>query len=90
VQCGGELPALRPDGFTLEDGARGTHFIRDGLDALLCRSNPLRCCAVTCVIYCTIKNAVFWDVMPCCSCKNRRFGETGIGEIVTTLAVSSN
>jgi hypothetical protein len=22
----------------------------------------------------TIKNAVFWDVMPCGSCKNRRFG----------------
>jgi hypothetical protein len=24
----------------------------------------------------TMKNAVFWDVMPCCSCKNRRFGES--------------
>jgi hypothetical protein len=22
----------------------------------------------------TIKNAVFWDVMPCGSCKNQRFG----------------
>jgi hypothetical protein len=22
-----------------------------------------------------LKNAVFWDVMQCCSCKNRRFGE---------------
>jgi hypothetical protein len=21
-----------------------------------------------------MKNSVFWDVMPCCSCKNRRFG----------------
>jgi hypothetical protein len=24
----------------------------------------------------TMKNAVFWDVMPCGSCKNRRFGGT--------------
>jgi hypothetical protein len=24
----------------------------------------------------TMKNAVFWDVMPCGSCKNRRFGVT--------------
>jgi hypothetical protein len=23
----------------------------------------------------TMKNAVFWDVTPCGSCKNRRFGE---------------
>jgi hypothetical protein len=23
----------------------------------------------------TMKNGVFWDVMPCGSCKNRRFGE---------------
>jgi hypothetical protein len=24
----------------------------------------------------TMKNGVFWDVTPCGSCKNRRFGET--------------
>jgi hypothetical protein len=24
----------------------------------------------------TMKNAVFWDVMPCGSCKNQRFGGT--------------
>jgi hypothetical protein len=24
----------------------------------------------------TMKNTVFWDVTPCCCCKNRRFGET--------------
>jgi hypothetical protein len=24
----------------------------------------------------TMKNDVFWDVMPCCPCKNRRFGGT--------------
>jgi hypothetical protein len=24
----------------------------------------------------TMKNAVFWDVMPCGCCKNRRFGGT--------------
>jgi hypothetical protein len=24
----------------------------------------------------TMKNGVFWDVMPCRSCKNRRFGRT--------------
>jgi hypothetical protein len=23
-----------------------------------------------------LKNAIFWDVTPCCSCKNRRFGGT--------------
>jgi hypothetical protein len=23
-----------------------------------------------------MKNAIFWDVMPCGSCTNRRFGET--------------
>jgi hypothetical protein len=33
----------------------------------------------------TMKNGVFWDVMPCGSCKNRRFGELG-----TTLAATSN
>jgi hypothetical protein len=42
-------------------------------------------------------NFVFWDVTPCGSCKNRRFGElsasirmTRIGEVGTTLAVTSN
>jgi hypothetical protein len=24
----------------------------------------------------TMKNAVFWDIMPCGSCKNQRFGGT--------------
>jgi hypothetical protein len=45
----------------------------------------------------TMKNAVFWDVTPCGSCKNRRFGgtyhiimTTRIGELETTLAVISN
>jgi hypothetical protein len=45
-----------------------------------------------------IKNGVFWDVMPCGSCKNRRFGGTlrllhqgdKIGELGKTLAVTSN
>jgi hypothetical protein len=32
-----------------------------------------------------MKNGVFWDVTPCASCKNRRFGELG-----TTLAATSN
>jgi hypothetical protein len=26
------------------------------------------------IIYNFLKNAVFWDVTPCGSCKNRRFG----------------
>jgi hypothetical protein len=46
----------------------------------------------------TMKNGVFWDVTLCGSCKNRRFGElrlsfirlTRIGELGTTLAVTSN
>jgi hypothetical protein len=45
-----------------------------------------------------MKNAVFWDITPCGSCKNRRFGELSaptirvarIGELGTTLAVTSN
>jgi hypothetical protein len=41
-----------------------------------------------------MKNVVFWEVMPCSSCKNRRFGVsiirvTRIGE-QGTLAVTSN
>jgi hypothetical protein len=40
-----------------------------------------------------MKNAFFWDVTPCASCKNRRFGEerrvTRIDEL-GTLAVTSN
>jgi hypothetical protein len=28
------------------------------------------------IIIIIMKNAVFWDVTPCCSCKNRRFGGT--------------
>jgi hypothetical protein len=44
------------------------------------------------------KNGVFWDVTPCGSCKNRRFEDLGasfirvtrIGELGTTLAVTSN
>jgi hypothetical protein len=43
-----------------------------------------------------LKNAVFWDVTPCGSCKNRHFEETyhpiirvtRIGELGTTLAVT--
>jgi hypothetical protein len=46
----------------------------------------------------TMKNDAFWDVTPWGSCKNRRFGRTitsiirvtGIGELGTTLAVTSN
>jgi hypothetical protein len=45
-----------------------------------------------------MKNVAFWDVSPCASWKNRRFGEssasivrvTRIGELRTTLAVTSN
>jgi hypothetical protein len=45
-----------------------------------------------------MKNGVFWDVTPYGSCKNRRFEElsasfirvTRIGELGTTLAVTSN
>jgi hypothetical protein len=45
-----------------------------------------------------MKNGVFWVVTPCGSCKNRRFGGTWrpfirvtkIGELGTTLAVTSN
>jgi hypothetical protein len=40
----------------------------------------------------TMKNAVFWDVTPCDSCKNRRFEElsavTRIGELATTFTDS--
>jgi hypothetical protein len=42
----------------------------------------------------TMKTGTFWDITPCGSCRNRRFGGTGayfirvtgIGEIGTTLA----
>jgi hypothetical protein len=45
-----------------------------------------------------VKNAVFWDVTPCGSCKNRVSEElsvsfirvAGIVELGTTLAVTSN
>jgi hypothetical protein len=45
----------------------------------------------------TIENGIFWDVMPCGSCKNRRFGGTSasiirvtrIGEQGTMLVVTS-
>jgi hypothetical protein len=45
-----------------------------------------------------LKNVVFWDVMPCGSCKNRSIGGTyrlyitvtQISELETTLAVTSN
>jgi hypothetical protein len=45
-----------------------------------------------------VKNAVFWDVTPCGSCKNRRFGGTCasvirvtiIGVLGTKLALTSN
>jgi hypothetical protein len=46
----------------------------------------------------TMKSVIFWDVTPCGSYKNRRFGEhiastirvKRIGELGTTLAVTSN
>jgi hypothetical protein len=45
-----------------------------------------------------MKNVVFWDVTPCVSCKNRRFGGTyrllhrvtRIGELGTTLALTTD
>jgi hypothetical protein len=45
----------------------------------------------------TMKNGVFWDVTPCGSCKNGRFGVTWrliirvtrIGELGTTLPIFS-
>jgi hypothetical protein len=47
----------------------------------------------------TVKNAVFWDVKPCDSCKNHDIAEerstfisrvTRIDELGTTLAITSN
>jgi hypothetical protein len=49
--------------------------------------NVIKCCILWCkkYIYCvrfevfmavTMKNGVFWDVTPCGSCKDRRFGGT--------------
>jgi hypothetical protein len=46
----------------------------------------------------TMKNCVFWDVTPCGSCKNQRFGGTQSllhrggknRELVTTLAVTDS
>jgi hypothetical protein len=46
----------------------------------------------------SVKNAVFWDVTPCGSFNNQRFGGTyrlnhqhdKTGELGTTLAVTSN
>jgi hypothetical protein len=46
----------------------------------------------------TMKNGVFWDVTPCGSCKNQRFGGSGasfiritrIGELEKMLAATSN
>jgi hypothetical protein len=45
----------------------------------------------------SMKNAAFWDLTPCGSCKNRRFGGTyclhhqgnKIGEIRTTLVLTT-
>jgi hypothetical protein len=38
-----------------------------------------------------MKNAVFWDVTPCCSCKNRHFRETyRLQLLVTVSAVPSS
>jgi hypothetical protein len=41
-----------------------------------------------------MKNAAFWDMTPCGSCKNRRIASiirvARIGELGTTLAVTSN
>jgi hypothetical protein len=47
-------------------------------------------------MYIGMKSGVFWDVTPCGYCMNRRFGSasfirvTRIGELETTLAVTSN
>jgi hypothetical protein len=40
--------------------------------------NPVGQCYVRSEVYMavTMKNAVLWDVTPCCFCKNRRFGGT--------------
>jgi hypothetical protein len=46
----------------------------------------------------TTKNGIFWDGIPCSSCKNRSFGGTGasfirvtgIGELVTASIVTSS
>jgi hypothetical protein len=32
-----------------------------------------------------MKNGVFWDVTPCGSCKNRRFGGTSLPTLVTLM-----
>jgi hypothetical protein len=37
----------------------------------------------------TIKNAVFWDVMPCGSCKNRRFEEVFLRSVRRLLVAAS-
>jgi hypothetical protein len=38
----------------------------------------------------TVKNGVFWDVMPCGSCKHRRFGASVRRLLVTASVVSSS
>jgi hypothetical protein len=39
-------------------------------------SDPLRCVRFEVFTAVTMKNGVFWDITPCGSCKNRRFGGT--------------
>jgi hypothetical protein len=63
---------------------------------LICYKALLHCCVHVMQHPCR-RNGVFWDVTPCGSCKNRRFGElsasirvTRIDELGTTLAVTSN
>jgi hypothetical protein len=40
------------------------------------RGNQCFCLRFDVITAVTMKNVVFWDVTPCGSCKNRRFGET--------------
>jgi hypothetical protein len=59
-------------------------------------SSQLMLCKIEVFTAVTMKNAIFWDVAPCVSCKNRRFGGATasiirvirIGELGTTLAVT--
>jgi hypothetical protein len=61
------------------------------------RTSPVSIPDMATETYSLMKNGVFWDVTPCGSCKNRRFGGTQdtfirvtrIGEL-GTLSVTSN
>jgi hypothetical protein len=60
----------------MTDAIKASYFMQAGGDIKQKNENAFKFVGFGVFTPVAMKNAIFWDVTPCGSCKNRRFGGT--------------